>query len=820
MQTSVKGAGGPGRPLAERLRVQRQDAIVSLTILTFALAVQSVATFQSFGGDEAIIAALVPILAALLMLFGILIVQGGSTDGGVGLGLVALGTSFLYVTIRFSGLGLLSAISFSLVAGTLTAQCLSPRRRTPTLIAGIIVALLLVLLEIFWPWERRVSLARNQALLMWLSMVLPLTVLVLNLRQYRQFKLQTKLVTSFLLISLLPLLTTVLLNNLATRQALIDDANDSLLAAARQTAVTLDDFFANQLSTIRTEATLLAATGYFGLAVEERSGSPAEAEALELLKTFRDKNPLNISSYAVIDREGAVILEYPVNLRRMNESDRPYIRTPLASGQPYASGVEFSPFVGGPFLYFSSPIRDEADQLVGVVRARYKASILQQIIARSTGLVGGQSYAALFDENNLHLAHGTFPEVIFKLTRPLPVEQVALLQDDMRLPRLPVEQIATNLPELAGQLDAQRAGQAAEPVFAATDVATGERLDQVAVASLQSQPWLVAFLQPQDVFLAPVQNQTQAAILLSVLVSVLVVVLALSVARLLTEPISRLEGVAARISRGDLEARAEIEAQDEIGSLAETFNLMTDQLRATLGTLEQRVIDRTRALATSTEVGRRLSTILEQERLVSEVVTQVQQAFDYYHVHIYLFDPSGRYLNMVGGTGRPGAIMLSRGHRIEKGKGLVGRAADANAVVLVADVRQDPDWLPNPLLPKTRSEVAVPIAVGEQVLGVLDVQDQEVNALGQEDADLLLSIANQVAIALQNAYSYAQIQREASRRALINEINRKIQAAPDMDSALQIAVRELGRAVGARTARAWVGDVADGANGNPPMAEE
>jgi GAF domain-containing protein len=105
------------------------------------------------------------------------------------------------------------------------------------------------------------------------------------------------------------------------------------------------------------------------------------------------------------------------------------------------------------------------------------------------------------------------------------------------------------------------------------------------------------------------------------------------------------------------------------------------------------------------------------------------------------------------------------------------------------------------------------------VLGVLDVQDAEVDGLQQEDADLLLSIANQVAIALQNAQSYAELSRQAERRALINEINRKIQNTADADKAMQIAVRELGRAVGSRQARVWLedwpgpDDVETGSNG-------
>jgi CheY-like chemotaxis protein/signal transduction histidine kinase/CHASE3 domain sensor protein len=218
-------------------------------------------------------------------------------------------------------------------------------------------------------------------------------------------------------------------------------------------------------------------------------------------------------------------------------------------------------------------------------------------------------------------------------------------------------------------------------------------------------------------------------------------------------PITRLTEVTVQIAAGSLEAQAPVEANDEIGTLARNFNLMTSELRQTL----ERLKERAHALEISTEINQQLSTILDLDQLLAEVVNQIHENFGYDHAQVYLIDDDRRNLVLIAGTGEAGAVLKTSGHHIPvEANDFVAHAARTGEIVQSSDVRQAPDWLPNPLLPDTRSEMAVPIMLGGRVDGVLDVQMGKVAGLNEEDAKLLRSVASQVAVALTNARLFEQ----------------------------------------------------------------
>lgn len=305
-------------------------------------------------------------------------------------------------------------------------------------------------------------------------------------------------------------------------------------------------------------------------------------------------------------------------------------------------------------------------------------------------------------------------------------------------------------------------------------------------------------------------NQLWLQIGAVVMAFVLAVIVGVILVRAVTQPIAQLTFATRQLAAGTLTSRVMVTGTDETSQLGSAFNAMAQSLQET----QQEVDRRTRALEASTEVTRRLSTILDEEELVRAVVTELQAAFNYYHAHIYVFDDAQENLLMRGGTGEAGQILLERGHKIPRGRGLVGRAADTKAPVLVSNTAQDAGWLPNPLLPETRSELAVPILLGETALGVIDVQQNRVDGLKALDVELIQSVAGQVAIALQNARSFALTRRQAEQDAFVNTLGQKIQQAARIEDILQIAVQELGQTLKARRAKINIGLKLEGNGSN------
>ncbi|MEW6241543.1 MAG: GAF domain-containing protein [Chloroflexota bacterium] len=220
----------------------------------------------------------------------------------------------------------------------------------------------------------------------------------------------------------------------------------------------------------------------------------------------------------------------------------------------------------------------------------------------------------------------------------------------------------------------------------------------------------------------------------------------------LTRPISKLiEGTEA-ITLGDLDRRVNVKTGDEIEVLAEAFNVMAGKTSALISGLEQSVAERTALLSTVNQLGHAISSVLDPEEVIHQAVNLITERLGYYYAAIFLVDASGQWAELKDATGEAGRVLRESKHRLQvEGRNMVGTAIRTRRARVALDVGAESVRFENPLLPYTRSEIALPLLVGDRVLGALDVQSTAEAAFSEQDIETMQGMANQVAVTLENA---------------------------------------------------------------------
>jgi GAF domain-containing protein/HAMP domain-containing protein len=326
---------------------------------------------------------------------------------------------------------------------------------------------------------------------------------------------------------------------------------------------------------------------------------------------------------------------------------------------------------------------------------------------------------------------------------------------------------------------------------------TGGRELFVAYAPLESTGWSLAnVVEVDDVLqaMATLQEDLDTSVRSLTLLRILPVggaifVVMAAVGLLLTDrlaaPVRRMAAAAQRIGSGQWDVPLPEARNDEIGVLSQALATMAVQLRALMEGLEQQVNERTRALQeanrslqrraiqlqASTEVGRAITSIFDVDELLARTVELIRDQFGFYHAGIFLMDETGEWAVLREATGEAGAQMKAQGHRLAMGDtSMVGWTVLHRQPRIALYAEADAVRFSNPLLPHTRSEMTLPLMVGEHLLGVLNIQSTEVAAFEEDDVRILQSMANQVAVAIENA-------RRVSDEALLLEATSPIYRA-------------------------------------------
>ncbi len=627
---------------------------------------------------------------------------------------------------------------------------------------GLLGAIGSILFSILAPLPQIVNTTMQLGVVILAGFFLVVLVFLLFFGNLR-INLRVKLILGALALSLIPITALALINNQYLMTSIQQQANDSLNVAAAQTSSEIDGFLLENLESVASEASLPALVDYLALDPQVRQGSPEEKEVLVTIRSLQTKQKVFLPSYAILNFVGANVIDTSEINIGTSERSTSYFRQSATTGTAFISPVEFIPGTREAYINFISPIVNPSRQVIGYLRIRYDARILQSLIEDNIGLIGTRSYPVLLDENGMRLADGSSPNLVFRTISQLPTDTFNILTRANRIPSYLPQSLLHNVQEDIARMALT---DRTTDYFTTSTSAGGTTLSQLGIIkTLQYQPWNVVYLQDQSSLLLAINNQNRLSVIISTLIAALVAVFITIVANSFSRPIIQLTNAAEKISKGDLNVQAPVTSKDEIGLLSTSFNSMTRQLKEFIDTLENRVRERTQQLAqqyetlqfrsrqlqTVSDVARGVVSSREIESLLNSVTTLISERFNFYHVGIFLIDEKNENAILRAANSVGGRKMLARQHKLQVGQtGIVGFVTGTGAPRIATDVGQDAVFFNNPDLPETKSEMALPLKVGDRTIGALDVQSIESNAFSSEDIELFSTLADQVAIAINN----------------------------------------------------------------------
>jgi HAMP domain-containing protein len=591
---------------------------------------------------------------------------------------------FLAAPALFTPLFILSS-PFLLISSLFIASMLMAGSKYTTVTSvGIALAVAASLSDVFTPFFQVSS--TPVSIIFGISLLgLIITFFILAKSRKLSFTLQSRLLIGGLAAVLIPVFLTTLIQVSQISQSFLNQTNQSLRFASLQAAGKMDAFLSSNRSAIARDSSLPAFINYISLPPNERSGSKAEADLKLTIETLKNRPQEFLSSYGLLDLRGMNIFDTnPVGVGRF-ETSRSYFQIPMNSKQTYVSDIEFSTLNGDPYIFFASPIINKDQIVIGVLRARFDALVFQRMAEQNTGLLGLRSYPILLDENFIRLADTITPNLIYKSVAPLSEGTLSALRDQKRLPDYPSDQLATKNLDLAEKLLKGKDN----PYFTVElqDQEYDNVADSGAITYLSNKPWSMLYVQEQEILAQLLRSQIRLTTLFATLIAGAIGFAALIAARLLNRPILQLTSTAAQITAGNLDLTAQNSDQDEIGTLAAAFNLMTSRLRTMIRELEDRVRARTKELEsqnsilmsqnqqiqTISEVARSIAAAQDLETLLDRVTNLISERFGFYHVGIFLSDEKNEFADLRAANSEGGKRMLFRQHKLRIGQvGIVG----------------------------------------------------------------------------------------------------------------------------------------------------
>ncbi len=540
----------------------------------------------------------------------------------------------------------------------------------------------------------------------------------------------------------------------------IEDANRTFTEALKNYDASLREFVTGMTPAVQEYATAVVSTGTADLTVAKVRMNTALAENLAKKRDiFAEGRFLDNAGNQIarITRNAQVgIFNVITSDKLINEGQEPYFiqLSQLSAGEPYLVRVNTTGRFGGTAIKSDVLLEYAIPMKVGDKPAGF---LFIDIIATDPllNVVGAAElnplfFTAIFDETrHILVANPAGKPVLFDPNTP------------PELNEFPAEVFSDN--PLDFQLNKANTGNGT------TDVYLSTRL--IPVRTIRGIPnWRVIVTRDYAAIVAPAALVQSAIFIPPLLVLLLVSVATFMISRRLTRPLQKISDVALQIAAGNRDVLIPVDSRDEFGQVGQALNAMSQQTTILLETLETRVAARTRDIENTAQISRDLASIRDVESLLQRAVDILRDRFGFYHVQVFLLDDKREYAVLRSSTGEVGRKLLERQHKLAVGSfSVIGQVTEKERAFVTLDTRNSevPHKF-NPLLPNTRSEMALPLQVGGRLIGALDVQSERADAFDDNTVRVFQVLADQLAASIENTRLLTESQTNTDQVAALN----------------------------------------------------
>ncbi|MBI9044257.1 MAG: DUF484 family protein [Anaerolineaceae bacterium] len=446
-------------------------------------------------------------------------------------------------------------------------------------------------------------------------------------------------------------------------------------------------------------------------------------------------NSIDLEEIMILNNEGEVILSTIEDHEGITFQDQDFFLKALDNPSTHAVLYPDDDFLCG--MIVAIPVINSSEEQIGVILGRASFERLGKTLSRQEGLgETGKSY--LLSENNEIFSGEVFT-------------------NELECPQM--------------LLDTQSQNDYFQDMFGVNTIVSSsyENHDNHEVISVYR--WLpsmeMALIVEQDSM--EIYRFVFTSLKVNLGIAILAIILALFISLIITQsiarPIDNLVKTTSLIAAGDLGRTALVEREDEVGKLAISFNAMTARLAKLIHQLERTVDERTIELQehaiqleTSLQVSQEVTSILNVEDLLIRIVKLLKKSFNYYQIHIYLVEAESKGLKLHSssfeGNLEHREVAISQDNYI-------GKAVLLNDQVFVKNTQRDDSYLFDPKLPDVRSAVVVPLVFGEDLIGAMVILSKSEDGFDKQGIKVLQSLADQLAVAIENARRYDKSKRLA-----------------------------------------------------------